>query len=355
MAVSDGGGASNYFYIYEREWAWTDSVSQFQNTRSYAMWSFQQRLANTVLITDMQLRGSSLAVVDGTNLNIYDETRHWDCLLVSVEDHFSDGWDTANLIVETPTGDKDTFAHRCDMANPYQFRYCPADAGDEGHKKFIPHKVERDLPNNITCKACKSRPTEKPSTRLRQLKSKDNTFAPTVSPAPTIVTSVDIHPWQELRLVSAGAVDWFDSQHKGTSYYISDKTGHRLLSVGTMCPWETTLSYKTCWEDYPDGEYVLRVGGGLDHANVKDVHVLSAQVLGDTLNVEVEFAVMGSEKNLDFMDPEVVEAYEQHLISSLSSKSNELWAAIVSSDTYTPLQTSTGLHINNVHLSGSYE
>eukprot|EP00392_Amoebophrya_sp_AT5.2_P019370 g20174.t1 len=72
------------------------------------------------------------------------------------------------------------------------------------------------------------------------------------------------YPWQELKLITNGGADWFDAQHRGTSYYIADKHGGRLLSVGTMCPWETVPSTKTCWEDYPDGEYILRVGGALD-------------------------------------------------------------------------------------------
>ena len=489
LVVADGGGANNYFYVYERDWTWNEAASAFSSSRTYAMWSFQQRLGNAALITDMQLRGSSLAVVDGTNLNIYDETKHWDCLLVSVEDHFSDGWDTAALVVDTPDGDKDVFSHRCDMANPYQFRYCPASVGDEGlyrfsipngkeakfhwellwrvfdeatgtwytgnwdtkidfewsrgYTKFIQRKVDRDLPNNITCKACKTRPTEKPAPRQRHLKSKDNTHAPTVSPAPTIVTSVDIHPWQELHLMSAGSVDWFDSQHKGTSYYISDKGGHRLLSVGTMCPWETTLNYKTCWEDYPDGDYILRVGGGVDRisshtykfcnsqnalpaqsqmffrisngecsilsfaksstyckndlgimqagivgisilgvsttgtggslsnteksiveqavasiieARVSDVHVISTSVEGaQALHVEIEFAVMDSEKQLNFMDPDVVTSFEQTVVSQLSMRANDIWAAIVSGETYTSLQTATKVDISGVRLTGGYE
>lgn len=306
MAVSDGAGANKYLYIFEREWIWSGSSS----SKSYGRWSFQQQLSNQAIVTDMELRGSSLAVVDGTNLNVYDETRRWDCLLVSVEDHFSDGWDTARLEVQTPDGDKDFFAQRCDTPNPFQFRYCPAEANDAGlyrfsvaeaakakfhwellwrvydeatgtwhtgnwdtkmdfewspgYTKFFVKKTEKLLPNNITCKACKQKPTGKLSTRLRQLHSKDNTQAPTISPAPTIETSMSIHPWQELRLITSGSADWFEAQHKGTSYYIADKSGRRLLSTGTLCPWETTLAYKTCWEDYPDGEYVLRVGGGLD-------------------------------------------------------------------------------------------
>jgi hypothetical protein len=243
---------------------------------------------------------------------VYDETSKWDCLLISLEDHFNDGWDTAKLQVDVPGGDKDFFTSRCDTPNPFQFRYCPADKGDSGLYKFsisngeeakfhweqlwrvyeestgnwytgnwdtkmdfewnsnqaqfVSKKIEHELPNNITCKACKTKPTEKPSSRLRQLKTKDHTVHPTISPAPTVQTSLGVSgPWQELKLTSTTPTnDWFDSQHKGTSYYISTKDGKRLLSTGTMCPWQANAAGATCWEDYPDGEYILRVGGALD-------------------------------------------------------------------------------------------
>jgi hypothetical protein len=136
-------------------------------------------------------------------------------------------------------------------------------------KAFDARKKERELPNNITCEMCTVRPTSAPtraptSAKLRQLHSKDNTMHPTISPAPTIAQSISLVPWQEVRLITSGVSAWFDAQHKGTSYYISDKHGHRLISTGTMCPNERTLAYKMCWEDLPDGEYIFRVGGALD-------------------------------------------------------------------------------------------
>jgi hypothetical protein len=481
LAVSDGAGAGNYFYIYERDWAWSGSGSG----KSYGAWSLQQRLSNQAIITDMELRGSSLAVVDGANLNVYDETRRWDCLLVSVEDHFSDGWDTARLVVETPDGDKDVFAQRCDTPNPFQFRYCPVESQDAGlyrfsipdgakakfhwellwrvydeatgnwhtgnwdtkmdfewmpgYSKFVVRKTDHLLPNNISCKACKQRPTSKPSARLRQLHAKDNTHAPTISPAPTIATSQSIHPWQELRLITSGSADWFEAQHKGTSYYIADKGGHRLLSTGTLCPWETTLAYKTCWEDYPDGDYVLRVGGGLDTvpqtfqfchstnplpsksqivfrvsngecsilsfaksstycqhqlgimqlglvgihilgvtvnpsglttvedlivrravativgARLADVKVVEMIAYTDSVMLSVEFGVTDKDLGVDFMNPEAIEAFELEVHATLNSQANNLWAAIVSGDIASSLQTSTGVEVEDVRLTGAKE
>jgi hypothetical protein len=214
-------------------------------------------------------------------------------------------------VADVPGGDKDFLFSRCDTPNPFSFPYCPNSHEDEGlyrfsitngltakfrweqvwrvyeeasgtwytgnweskmdfewnskMKQFVAKKIERVLPNIITCNECKSKPTSKPSNRLRQLGSKDHTIQPTISPAPTIETSVNLRPWQELTLMTTiSGVDWFDAQHKGTSYYISSKDGNRLLSTGTMCPWETNPTSKTCWEDFPDGEYILRLGGALD-------------------------------------------------------------------------------------------
>ncbi|CAE7409873.1 unnamed protein product, partial [Symbiodinium microadriaticum] len=295
-------------------------INTFKNVYLYerkhvgGKWSLQQSIGIHSEVDRIDFYGSTLLLDVNGIVNIVDETADWDCLVVSLEDHFNDGWDTAKLHVDVPGGDKDSFANRCDTPNPFQFRYCPADKADTGlykfsitdgvkakfhweliwrvyeestgtwytgnwdtkmdfewnseNAQFTHKKIEHDLPNNITCKVCKSKPTEKPSSRLRQLKSKDSTQSPTVSPAPTVLTSVTIQPWQQLTLKAATG-DWFDAQHRGTSYYISTVDGKRLLSTGTMCPWETTIT-KTCWEDYPDGDYILRVGGALDRVATHD-------------------------------------------------------------------------------------
>ena len=307
LAISDGGATSKRFYLYRRE-------------ELHGRWSLQQTIqTNPVgIVTDLKLVKNSLAVIENTNttpgLQVWDETRNWDCLLISLEDHFNDGWDGATLEIETPSGEKDIFTSRCDTNNPYQFRYCPTGEEDTGLYKFrirnakqakffwemiwrvyqekdgdwitgnwdtevdfywskstrsfSYRRLDKALPNNITCEHCANRPTasptKAPSSSLRHLSSKDSTHAPTISPAPTIITSISLVPWQEVRLITSGTSAWFDAQHKGTSYYISDKHGHRLLSTGTMCPDERTLAYKKCWEELPDGEYIFRVGGALD-------------------------------------------------------------------------------------------
>jgi len=86
--------------------------------------------------------------------------------------------------------------------------------------------------------------------------------------SPTLATE-DAAYWESLTLTSGGS-DLFDENHKSTSYYISDGPGHRLFSVGTLCPSDGAT--KECWEDLPDGEYVVRFGGAL---NLNNDHTFS--------------------------------------------------------------------------------
>jgi hypothetical protein len=70
------------------------------------------------------------------------------------------------------------------------------------YKQFEMKRIEKELPRNVTCQRCPSKPTEKPTPTYR---------------------------------------------------------GHRLMHVGTMCAGQTnTLE---CWVDLPDGVYIVRVGG----------------------------------------------------------------------------------------------
>jgi len=239
----------------------------------------------------------------------------WDCLVVSVEDQFGDGWDGAKLRVEAPDGSKDEYAPACDTPNGLRFRYCPLSHKDVGlykfrivgaekakypweiqyrvfdeksgqwymgrehtsmdfewdgsDKQFVAKRMQHDLPANITCKECKPRPTEKPSpppspkskAKSRELKGSKKTFAPSISPAPTLGMTEGTQ-WEWLVMSTTAGEYWFNEQHKGTNFYISDAKAHRLVSTGTMCPWEGTR--KECWQDLPEGEYVLRITGDLN-------------------------------------------------------------------------------------------
>jgi hypothetical protein len=288
----------------------------FKREEQSGKWSQQQAL--TLASADRaSVAGSNLAIGSSSAVKFYTLTENWKCLVLSLEDQFGDGWDTAELIVTTPDGTHDYFAQSCEKTNPHQLRYCPNLASDGGLYSFsLPNalkakfywelqwgvfeestatwfrgqwdtkmdfdwdpdtlsfsarKREKVLPSNTTCVRCKTRPTEKPTPALRYLKgSDDKTHTPTVSPAPTLATAVT-NNWRYLNLKTTGN-PWFEKRYQGTNYYVSDARGHKLIASGTLCEDETT---KQCWLDLPDGDYILRVTGALNKKSAPTVNTFS--------------------------------------------------------------------------------
>jgi hypothetical protein len=240
---------------------------------------------------------------------VYEDRYEWECIIISLEDQFGDGWDSARLQVSSPgSAAPEYFSPNCNAPNPFEFRYCPRDAApgsqglyklsivdgpkskffweiqwrvyeestgewyrgnhatrmdfhfDAGNKEMSRKGIFHDLPTNITkCVTCPGKPEEKPKPGPRMLKS-DNTHAPSVSPAPTLGQTVMTgDAWRYLMLTTTGEA-WFNNQHQGTNYYISDTQGHRLISTGTSC----LTTPASCYQAFPDGQYVLRVSGGLN-------------------------------------------------------------------------------------------
>jgi hypothetical protein len=272
-------------------------------------WSLQQTISHGATTIGTVLEGSTIySLVNSLTyaLEVHDQSNNWNCLIVSVEDQFGDGWDNAMLTVSTPEGPKkDEFHPTCDLPNPFQFRYCPSkpergiysfhvpDAlkskfhweilwrvflestgewitgtwdtvmdfeWEPTHNAFQTVHIHKPLPNNDTCTPCPTRPTMKPTPTLRHLKG--STAHPSISPAPTLETTGGANVWQYI-LVDGGTDDWYVPLQRSTRYYLSDIDGRRLISSGTLCPSDLSTS-KLCWADVPDGEYVLRVGGALN-------------------------------------------------------------------------------------------
>jgi hypothetical protein len=284
-----------------------DRTYIFRREEQYGKWSQQQVLTGVANSDSVSIAGGAIAISDvglTDGALIYTKQSNWDCLVISLEDHFGDGWDSAELIVSTPDGTHDYFSQGCDGASAVQFRYCPtrSDGGlysfsipqankakhyweiqwgvfdektgvwyrgkwdtkmdfhwDPDSLTFSPRKMERTLANSTFCEPCPSRPTEKPTPLHRNLKG-STTRSPTVSPAPTLDTT-NSENWRYLTLYG-DSHSWFDKQYQGTNYYVSDARGHRLISTGTAC---TTGIDQKCWLDLPDGDYTLRVGGALDN------------------------------------------------------------------------------------------
>ncbi len=279
----------------------------FERSRN-GKWSLQQTLTlqNPGGGTTILSSGSLYSLTDDS-IDVFDVFQDDECLVVSLEDQFGDGWDVAKLVVTRPDGTKDYLLNHCDTENPHQVRYCPRDPSDGGLYRFsivdaqkatnnweilwrvlnektgdwvygdistkldfewdssngyfIDRKVEKSLPN-ATCVTCPGRPTEKPTPALRRLKGGDDahgTQHPTHTPAPTIPTA-DGTNWRTLTL-SGTTNPWYESEYRAAYYYVSDAKSRRLITKGTFC--ETGVTDHNCWLDLPDGEYNIRVGGAL--------------------------------------------------------------------------------------------
>jgi len=288
----------------------TSSNFIFQKGGPRGKWSLQQKLTlSGTAGKQVVLRDETVVVAAADNLiSMYDTFSTVDCLILSIEDHFGDGWDLARLVITLPDGTQDFLHSRCHISNPNRIRFCPRNLNDGGLYKFrvidakksknyweilwrvfdeysatwtvanwdtsidyvwdttfyrfTQIKIDKALPNNRSCEPCPIKPTDKPTPalRTRHLKDNDNnggTAHPTHTPAPTLATTAGVN-WRIMQLIGK---TWYESDHQGTSYYVSDAKSHRLIAVGTLCYWET--SGKQCWLDLPDGEYNIRVGGAL--------------------------------------------------------------------------------------------
>jgi hypothetical protein len=305
LAVTDYGavGGNYYTYIFER-------------ARTTGKWSLQQRLQdrNGADGSNVILSDSSLTVVHSdATVGYFNQFKTADCLVLSLEDQFGDGWDEARLEVTSPDGTREYYHSRCDLPNPYRLRYCPRNVKDDGlyrfrvvdieksngpsknvweiqwrvynedtatwvvgdwgskmdfewdsaDLKFISRKKEKTHAPNMTCTYCLPRPTDKPTPvlRSRQLKGGKSfqwsTVGPTSTPAPTLEVT-NIGNWRSMTLLGTA---WFRIDHLGASYYVSDSKSLRLVTSGTLCPGEA--AGKECWVDLPDGDYNIRVGGAL--------------------------------------------------------------------------------------------
>ena len=149
--------------------------------------------------------------------------------------------------------------------------------------EFLPTRTH-DLRQNLTCTVCprdaseweeyqKSLQPAKPKAKslhnLRALYSRAKTVSPTISPAPTIAVDYS-QDWNMVEIVNdaGGGVTepWFNGEGRGTSFYISDTDGKKLVYSGSGCTAGNVAI--GCYIKLDDGEYVMRVTGA------NDVHTL---------------------------------------------------------------------------------
>lgn len=312
MLIGESGrnGGAGVVYVYQREEGQWSQHAALEDT-SLASLSNNDLWGNLGIIGGLNGPISTATTVSDTDL--------WDCLVVTIEDQFGDGWDNAYLVITAPDGSQDHVAPNCNFPDEFSFRYCPSFASNAGRYTFsiaeasssaffweIQWRVYMEasgyyftansateltfewddldlqmtgvdqvnvLANNITCVECKPKPKPKPKGKgkgkgksgkySRALRNRGKggkmTQSPTVSPAPTLAVS-DVTDWRYIQLFSTGE-DWFNENHYGTNFYISDTNGRRLYHTGTMC--EDVMEFQ-CWAGVKDGEYILRVSGDLN-------------------------------------------------------------------------------------------
>jgi hypothetical protein len=240
------------------------------------------------------------------------------CLTISLQDRYNDGWGIASLVITGPDGHQDKFTLQCTTANPNVFKYCPRTnkpgkynlhiengeetpfgweiiwkvaAGstwyygdrhthmdflwDEKYSDFHVGVTKELLPLIDTCVVCDpNKPAEptKPGphrrlSNLRALHHKGVTSSPTMTQSPTLTTTGNSnnHFWNQFA-IQAGQ-QWFDTDYNGAAFYVSDAEGKRLIFSGTSC--YTGGSNPTlCWVDLPDGDYRVRAGNGISDSGV---------------------------------------------------------------------------------------
>jgi hypothetical protein len=257
------------------------------------------------------------------------------CLTISLVDQFNDGWGVAYLVVTSFSGARDKFTLQCTTSNPTVFSYCPQSMekgvynlhiekdketpfaweilwkvatgtswyfGDrdshmffEWNEKYEDFHIKDSknlLPQYATCEICD--PTKPSATHrrslsnLRSLGHKGTTSSPTMSRAPTILaTGYTGYVWNEF--VFAAGNPWFESDHEGTYFWVSDRDGKHLFKTGTTC---TTTSVQKCWVEIPDGDYILRVGDSTNAGAGSETYAFCESSYALAVNTELHFTVL---------------------------------------------------------------
>lgn len=247
----------------DSQWEFPPTEPQQPNYRSgsayifvkddkYDRWTQQQKFISPSprkgeYFSDPYLHGTDLIIRNTKVGYVYSDNMNWNCLIISVSDHFGDGWDKAYLMAYAPGANTkltDHYTPFCDSANPLVMRYCPLLMEDEGlyffkmmdgykkHKYWgeIQFEIKNEATSEIyygnsetsigfewdmetlsfthvlskhdklvnddflKCEAC-PKPPPKPKaapksaeeeSHGRSLKGKSKTSSPTISPAPTM-------------------------------------------------------------------------------------------------------------------------------------------------------------------------
>ncbi len=257
----------------------SDTRSQYVFKTFGNGWSLQQKLDADYaeLSKDLQFGHPGLAGgfltsggADG-ELQIRSKFRNDSCLLFWLSDHFLDGWDTAVLTLRAPDLTNDTFHPHCDQVDPFLVRYCPHQPEDEGvyiAKVFAAtqarffweiswqvqiEKTGEWYKGDFATKMMFNFNATTMDFALVSIENEIDMSAPCYR-----CTTIASQSWQQLQATTNAA--FWPLQVTGAPYYISDSQGRLVWASGKMC---AGVAFYECYQTLPDGEYILRLGGGL--------------------------------------------------------------------------------------------
>lgn len=204
-------------------------------------------------------------------LQLRSKYRNDSCLLFWLSDHFLDGWDTAVLTMRAPDITNDTFHPHCDQVDPFLVRYCPKQPEDEGiyiAKVFAAtsarffweiswqvqvEKTGEWYKGDFATKMMFNYNLTTGDFSLVAIENEINMTSPCYR-----CTTIASRSWDDLQ--ETGDDAFWPLWVTGAPYYISDSEGKLIYASGKMC---YGVAFYECYQRLPDGQYLLRLGGGL--------------------------------------------------------------------------------------------
>jgi hypothetical protein len=239
------------------------------------MWSQQQRILPpdedpSANLTYPTQKGGYLMMSGDESVLIYSRYRNDSCLLISLSDHFVDGWSDAFLTVIAPDFSDDSFQQACGEVNPFLVRYCPRGTEDEGvyqlrirgpTKRRFTWEVSWQVKIESTGQVYHGDFATKMAFRYEDnafsyvsgenLKTEDECME---------CRSVSTEVWSQQQRTS---LSFLQVQTLGGSFFISDVEGSLIHAQGLQC--NETAAADTllrCFISIPNGLYVIRMGKG---------------------------------------------------------------------------------------------
>ncbi|CAE7643453.1 unnamed protein product, partial [Symbiodinium microadriaticum] len=111
--------------------------------------------------------------------------------------------------------------------------------------------------------------------------------------SPPSCTACDQQSGLTLEMMSTGGSQWHSETYEGTTYFISDVDGHKLLQSGAACNNSGPTS-TVCRFNLPDGIYTLRIAGDLNTIGAGNSWRF-CEVTGDGSSRHVVFEVKGTQ------------------------------------------------------------